>query len=220
MGRQGVRFLAEGVDPPVLEGELWLPDAQGAVAGVVVAHPHPLRGGSMDSNVVVAICQGLQAAGIAWLRFNFRGVDGSEGEHGGGTDEVFDVLGALAFLGEQPQIDAGRVGLAGYSFGARVSLTVAPRAPQARALLLVAPPLREPIPPADAPTCPLRVLVGDRDGNISDGVERYAACLPNPLSVQVVPGTDHFWWGFEPVLVDAAREFFSAQLSAVGGRAS
>ena len=56
MARQRVRFLAEGVDAPVLEGELWLPDTEAPIAGVVVAHPHPLRGGSMDSNVVVALC--------------------------------------------------------------------------------------------------------------------------------------------------------------------
>src|SRR5436190_15085176 len=138
-----VHFPAAGPDAPILEGELWVPVATSPMAGVVVAHPHPLRGGSMDSNVVVALCQGLQAAGIASLRFNFRGVDGSEGEHGNGADEVHDVLGALSFLAEQPQIDAGRMGLAAYSFGARVSLTVAPKAPQVRALLLVAPPLRE-----------------------------------------------------------------------------
>src|ERR1044071_6569767 len=115
--RQRVRFTAAGEQPPALEGELWVPDVAGPVPGVVVAHPHPLRGGSMDSNVVLAVCQGLQAAGIAALRFNFRGVDGSEGEHGEGIAEAGDVLGALSFLAEQPSIDARRVGLAGYSFG-------------------------------------------------------------------------------------------------------
>jgi alpha/beta superfamily hydrolase len=173
----------------------------------------------MNSNVVVALCEGLRRSGIAWLRFNFRGVGQSEGRYGEGIDEAHDVLGALAFLGAQPRVAAERIGLAGYSFGARVSLAVAPRAPQLRALLCVAPPLREPLPPEARPTCPLLVLVGDQDGNVADGVERYASHLPDPQQLRVVEGTDHFWWGFEPVLVDAAQRFFSEALAAPGAEA-
>jgi len=172
----------------------------------------------MDNNVVMALGQGLQQAGIAWLRFNFRGVGRSEGEHGGGAEEPSDILGALAFLAAQPGIDVDRVGLAGYSFGARVSLatvgrTPAGEGPSVRALLCVAPPLQEPLPAEGRPTCPFVVLVGDRDGVLSQGAERYSSFLPDPQSLRVVPGTDHFWRGFEPILVDAARDFFSETLA-------
>jgi len=210
---QRVRFTAAGVDPPLLQGELWTPDGAGPVAGVVVAHPHPLRGGSMDNNVVMALCQGLQRAGIAALRFNFRGVGLSEGRHGSGDDETLDVLGALAFLADQPRIGPDRIGLAGYSFGARVSLTAAAKAPRVRALLCVAPPLREPLPPNQRPDCPFLALVGDQDAVAADGAERYASYLPDPERLQVVRGTDHFWLGFEPVLVDAAERFFADALT-------
>ena len=212
MAQERVRFPAMGDPAPVLEGELWLPDGEGAFAGVVVAHPHPLRGGSMNNNVVWALCQGLQDAGIAWLRFNFRGVGASQGQYAEGVDEVFDVLGALAFLAQQPGIEADRLGLAGYSFGARVSLATVPQAMQLGALLCVAPPLREPLPVASHPKCPFLVLVGDQDGNVSDGVERYASYLPDRQRVQVVAGTDHFWRGYEDVLVDAAKRFFADAL--------
>jgi alpha/beta superfamily hydrolase len=167
----------------------------------------------MNSNVVMALCEGLRSAGIASLRFNFRGVGASEGQYREGVDEVDDVLGALTFLAAQPRIAAERIGLAGYSFGARVSLAVAPRSPQVRALLCVAPPLREPLPPESRLTCPFLVLVGDRDGNLAEGVDRYAAYLPDPQQLRVVEGTDHFWWGFEPVLVEAARHFFAEALA-------
>ena len=50
--------------------------------------------------------------------------------------------------------------------------------------------------------------------NVADGVGRYASFLPDPQRLQVVPGTDHFWQGFEPVLVDAARQFFAEALVA------
>ena len=106
----------------MLEGEMWLPDPGDPVSGVVVTHPNSLRGGSMHNNTVVAICQGLQAAGIAWLRFNFRGVGQSEGAYTDGVEEVRDVQGALAFMGDEPRLQGAPLGLAGHSFGARVSL--------------------------------------------------------------------------------------------------
>src|SRR4051794_9149712 len=218
MAREPVRFQAGGASGPSLEGELWLPDGEGPVGGVVVCHPHPQRGGSMDSNVVWALCQGLNAAGLASLRFNFRGVGGSAGRYGEGVDEVADALGALAFIAEQPGIDPERIGLAGYSFGARVSLATVPRVPHIRGLLCVAPPLREPLPAESRPACPFVVLVGDRDNNVAEGVDRYASYLPDPTRLRVVEGTDHFWRGYESVLVDAAHEFFTQALRAPGAQ--
>ena len=212
MARERVRFPAAGDDAPKLEGQLWLPDDGTQTPAVAVAHPHPQRGGSMDSNVVYAICQGLQAAGIGWLRFNFRGVGGSEGRYGEGVAERDDVLGALAFLKSQPAVDAARIGLAGYSFGARVSLSVVGQLPDLSALFCVAPPLSEAIPAENQPRCPFQLWVGDRDGNLVQGAERYASFLPDPSALHVVAGTDHFWRGYEQVLVEAAGSFFSGSV--------
>jgi alpha/beta superfamily hydrolase len=167
----------------------------------------------MDNNVVMALCQGLQRANIACLRFNFRGVGLSEGHYGDGDDEPLDVLGALAFLASQPRIDPNRLGLAGYSFGARVSLAAAAKAPHIKALLCVAPPLREPLPPEQQPACPFMALVGDRDGLTADGVDRYASYFPDARQLRVVHGTDHFWWGFEPVITDVTERFFADALT-------
>jgi alpha/beta superfamily hydrolase len=213
MAAERVRFPAAGDGGPILEGELWRPDGEGAVPGVVVAHPHPQRGGSMDNNVVMAICQGLNAAGIAALRFNFRGVGGSGGTYGEGVAEIADVLGALTFIAEQPGIAPHDLGLAGYSFGARASLAAAQRTPALNALLCVAPPLREPLPPAAIPACPLLVLIGDRDGLVAQGVDTYASYLPDPQVVRVVEGTDHFWQGFEPIVTEATSRFFTGALT-------
>jgi len=210
--RQRVRFPSTGVGPQQLEGELWMPDANAPSACVVVAHPHPQRGGSMDNNVVLALCDGLAAAGIASLRFNFRGVGQSQGTYGRGIDEVSDVLGALRFISEQQGISSGRVGLAGYSFGARVSLAAAVETPLVHALLCVAPPLSEPLPADKTPSCPFLVLVGDHDHVAAAGLDAYASCLPDRNCLHVVPGPDHFWLGFEPVLADAAKRFFTEAL--------
>jgi hypothetical protein len=214
---RAVQFPASGERAPLLAGELWLPPGARPFAGVVVTHPHPQRGGNMDNNVVMALCTGLQRAGIAALRFNFRGVGKSQGVSSGGTEEIPDVLGALAFLAEQPEIRGERVGLAGYSFGARMSLAALPQAPTIRALLAVAPPLREALPAAERPTCPFLALVGDRDGLVAEGVERYAGYLPKPEQLRVVAGTDHFWWGFEDVIIESAQAFFAQHLGTVEG---
>ncbi len=221
MAVERIRFPAAGEAGPQLEGELWRPDGGGDVPGVVVAHPHPQRGGSMNNNVVVAVCHGLNAAGIAAQRFNFRGVGGSEGTYGDGLAEIADVLGALTFLAAQPGISSDDIGLAGYSFGARASLAAAALSPLAvKALLCVAPPLRERLPPDATPACPLLVLVGDRDGLVAQGIETYASYLPDPQVLRVIEGTDHFWQGFEPILTEATHRFFAGALTSATRQAT
>ncbi len=66
-----------------LEGLIALPESRAAGAAVV-CHPHPMYGGSMHNNVVEAVLDALWRRGFATLRFNFRGVGGSEGEYDGG----------------------------------------------------------------------------------------------------------------------------------------
>ena len=67
----------------------------GATTGIVVCHPHPLYGGDMENPVVVRAVEVASDLGLATLRFNFRGVGRSTGEHGGGRAEQDDVLAAL-----------------------------------------------------------------------------------------------------------------------------
>lgn len=84
-------------------------------APVVLCHPHPAFGGTMQAPLVVAVARALSAAGARVLRFNFRGIGGSGGEPEGGLAEHRDVAAACAFLGAET---GGAVALAGYSFGA------------------------------------------------------------------------------------------------------
>jgi len=213
MAETAVRFTVQDPEGALtLEGVLALPDGTTPAAGVVVAHPHPLAGGDMDNNVVAALCDGLAAAGIASLRFNFRGVGQSEGVHANGIGELEDLRTAFAFLQQQTAVDATRCGLAGYSFGARASLKVAGSLPL-RGLLVVAPPMGDTVegPGAD---CPMMALVGAQDRAAGGDMAAYRAHLPQPNSLLVIPGTDHFWMGYEGVLADAAGEFFGKALAA------
>src|SRR5436309_2782189 len=123
---------------PALEAALAIP--AGARLGVAVCHPHPLYGGDMDSPIVTVAVQACAEAGLATLRFNFRGVGGSAGAWGEGGGEQDDVRAALAHLRGQLPAD-GRVALAGYSFGASMAAAVASAGERLAALPLIAPPL-------------------------------------------------------------------------------
>ena len=118
--------------PLTLEGR-YRRGAEGGAgpAGVVICHPHPQFGGSMDNNVVEALEDALAAGGMATLAFNFRGVGGSGGGYDQMRGEVDDVVAALTYLAKRPEVDPGRIGLAGYSFGGLMAMLAAARLEEA-----------------------------------------------------------------------------------------
>jgi len=101
-----------------LESLLEEPEHQAPSFAALVCHPHPLYGGTMHNKVVYRLARGLRRSGAVVLRFNFRGVNRSEGEHGDLIGEIEDARAALAWLRERyPHLPFA---LAGFSFGARV----------------------------------------------------------------------------------------------------
>ena len=163
-------------------------------AGLVVCHPHPLYGGDMDNPVVVRVAEVAQGAGVATLRFNFRGVGASGGVHGSGEGEQDDVAAALAVLaGRLPA--KSPIGLAGYSFGAWVAARVAAAMPALPALALLAPPLA--MYDLDflghAPSRTLLVS-GSRDQYCpAEAIERLGRRLG--IKAETVEGAEHFFFG-------------------------
>lgn len=182
---------------------------------VVVCHPHPLYGGDMDNDVVYAICTALLGRGIAALRFNFRGVGGSGGEHGGGYEEREDVFAALDWLRMRPeQIDPRRLGLAGYSFGAAVALNAAVAA-GVRALCAVSPPPQMlDFSAQQGLDIPVLLIAGDADTVAPAArLEQLPAAIGPGASVRIVRGADHFWYGHAGELRDAVGGFFAEHLA-------
>ncbi len=105
-----------------LEALLEEPDDCEPRIAAVVCHPHPLFGGTMHNKVVYRIARGLRRAGIVVLRFNFRGVGKSEGEHAHMIGEIEDARAALDYLrGRYPDLPFA---LAGFSFGSRAIMTL------------------------------------------------------------------------------------------------
>ena len=113
-------ILAHDIDGPagVLEALLEEPEHGSPHTAVLLCHPHPLGGGTMHNKVVYRMARGLRRAGAVVLRFNFRGVGRSQGEHGNLAGEVEDARAVLAWLrGRYPELSYA---LAGFSFGSRV----------------------------------------------------------------------------------------------------
>lgn len=194
-----------------LEGVWHQPEGTAPLPAVIVCHPHPLYGGSMANNVVVAVCRALNEAGIAALRFNFRGVGKSGGEFGGGIAEQEDVRAALAFVCSRKEVDPKRMGLAGYSFGAGVAAPVACRDEGVARLALVSPVLSE-AGWEELQKCPkprfLIVGEGDFFVPLADFQERTSK-LTEPKECLVVKGEDHFWWGHLEEMAGRVSQFFA-----------
>ncbi|HEY4333148.1 MAG TPA: alpha/beta fold hydrolase [Ilumatobacteraceae bacterium] len=110
---------------------------EGGWGSVVLTHPHPLYGGDRFSPVVDSLFRALPAAGFNVIRFDFRGVNESSGEHDNGDSERLDVLAAIELL-EVVEPDAA-LWLVGYSFGAVVALNVVD--PRVTGWIAIAPPL-------------------------------------------------------------------------------
>jgi alpha/beta superfamily hydrolase len=116
------------------KGNLFIPASHGRLEAILkepagprqgvalVCHPHPLGGGTMHNKVVFRAASGLADAGLVTLRFNFRGVGASTGQHGeikGGTEDVRDAVDYLA-----KEYPGDQITLAGFSFGSRTGMEV------------------------------------------------------------------------------------------------
>ncbi len=210
MNREQLFFISGALK---LEGRLAAPLRTGAGAGVVICHPHPLYGGSMENNVVRALSRALAEKGIAVLCFNFRGVGRSEGAHDGGRGEIDDALAAIDFMAERNAIDPGRLGLAGYSFGGAVALSAAVRSGRIRAVAAVSPPEIPDLSNCDKPRL---VLCGSVDALIpASSILRHEEMIIGPDAagaVEVIEGADHFWHGHEAEAGGRTALFFLQHL--------
>ena len=178
--------------PCRLEG-YWQAGAKGK--GVVITHPHPLYGGTMNNPVVETVQSAYRQHGYATLRFNFRGVGGSQGNYDNGMGEQADVRAAIAYV---ESMNVSAVDLAGYSFGAWVNTGVAADSPTAiKSMMMISPPvgLIE-FENVNVLSCLKLVVTGSRD-DIAP-VNQIREMLPtwNPdAQFEVIDGCDHFYSG-------------------------
>jgi hypothetical protein len=155
----------------------------------LIAHPHPLHGGSMDNKVVLTMAKTLLELGYVAVRPNFRGVGMSEGDHDHGQGEVEDMLAIAEFVsGRYPALP---LILAGFSFGAYVQAQVC-RVLDSSKVVLVGPAIN--MFDFGAAPAHAHVIHGERDELVPLSPVRDWADAQG-IGVTVVPGADHFFHG-------------------------
>jgi uncharacterized protein len=193
------------------------PDEPRKVA--VIAHPHPLYGGTMDNKVITTLARAFVEAGAAAVRFNFRGVGATEGAHDEGRGETDDMLRVIEHA--RGEFAGLPLLLAGFSFGGAVAVRASARVDFAQ-LVLVAPGFRRitghgmgaaPDPGDPNLGAPGRhthantvVVHGDLDATVplADSI---AWATPREVPVVVVPGGEHFFHRKLHILRDIAARW-------------
>ena len=196
---RAVTILLDGDAGIALDG-IYMAGSDADAGGVVIAPPHPLYGGSMESPVVSEIAWACTRAGFASLRFDWRGVGASGGTPSGDAeDAIADYAAAIAQLASTVP---GRLLAAGYSFGAAAAVRAAATEPRVRGLILVAPPPS--MLDRGALTARPRdvlILTGEHDSLApAAALEAVAQDLPRARFVQI----------------EEADHFFGAGLAAIG----
>ena len=202
------------IDGPAGKLETVLGEPDSAPKGIaVIAHPHPLHGGTMDNKVVHTLFSALLELEFITVKFNFRGVGRSEGSFGQGAGEIEDAVTVTQMIRNQfsHQITNIPLLLAGFSFGGAVQLHAAEKlAPEF--LLLVAPSvvnLRAPPVPETARYT--LIIHGDKDDVVlPEAVLGWAEAAMQP--VLIVPGAEHFFHGKLALLKRLVLDHFAHRI--------
>ena len=181
---------------------------------VIVCHPHPDYGGSMDNNVVYAVRDGLVSVGMSVLRFNLRGVGGSTGRSTGDLTDSRDVGAAVDFIKDRGE-EFGPLYLVGYSYGAWIGLYHGMTDARVDRLVGITPPLLmfdfsylvDVHSPALAGKMPIFFVAGDRDSFSSlEKLDDIIVRIGEPKKT-IINGADHFYVGYEGEMARSVVDF-------------
>ncbi len=196
-----------------LAAKLWEPEGGTPRAAAVFCHPHPLHGGTMDNKVVFRAARGLQHAGLAVLRFDFRGVRRSEGVHDGHGGEADDLGSGLDWMAARyPGLP---LWAGGFSFGSRTAAQRALTDARIERLVLVALPVL-------AFDCayfarvrqPTLVVMGEKDtfGTLPE-LRRQFPDLPPSVEAVEIAGAGHFFDDQTQELQETVRAWAARSLT-------
>lgn len=184
----------------------------------LLLHPHPQHGGTMNNRVVYALYQCFVNRGFSALRFNFRGVGNSQGEFDSGQGELSDAASALDWM-QAHNPNAQSCWIAGFSFGAWVSMQLMMRRPEITGFISIAPPANQHDFSFLAP-CPASGLIlhGDKDDIVPlSSVDKLAQKLQKQKNIvidyRVIKGSDHFFQEDLSVLNGHINDYLNKSLT-------
>lgn len=197
-----IRFAS--ADGTSLEGELT--SVTGAGAAVVLCHPHPQYGGSMRAGIIGDLFRALPERGLTTLRFNFRGVERSDGAWDEGRGERADAAAAVDVLAAAVPAGLPLV-LVGWSFGGDMALSVPD--PRVAGWCVIAPPLHHAaaLDVIGADARPKHVVLGERDDVVPGARVRDLVAAWRNTTLEVVPGASHFFVGRSAAVAESVFEF-------------
>src|SRR3954469_1428842 len=154
----------------------------------LIAHPHPLFGGTLDNKVVQTLARAFVELGYEAWRPNFRGIGSSEGSYDEGRGEVHDLASVYEHLKSGPS-NTQRIVLAGFSFGAAMQAMLSTQATAERLVLVGVAVTNFAVPRVASDTL---VIHGEADDTIPPA-DVLDWARPQDLPVTVVPGAEHFF---------------------------
>ena len=188
MTEEKIKFLSTNI---LIEGLLCIQEGQ---KGVIITHPHSLYGGTMYNEIVETLVDVYQKKSFSTLRFNFRGVGGSEGSYDEGKGEQEDVRSAMEYMHKRGKRD---INLAGYSFGAWVNAKMNDTHSLCNRIVMISPPVAF----LDFSFLSLNpkiqlVVAGGRDDIApADKITNVINTWNPKAHLEVIEGADHFFTG-------------------------
>jgi alpha/beta superfamily hydrolase len=192
-----------------LEGLLSIQEAPSFRGGVILCHPHPQYGGDMDHPVIMTAAETAFQEGFSTLRFNFRGVGGSEGSYGEGIEERRDVKAVADYFFSRSKNNYSPLILVGYSFGAWAGFPIAIEDGRFEGMVGISPPL-EIYHFGFLKGCRKKKLfiVGNQDLFCPLSLlEEWYRQIDEPKSLAIIQGADHFFLFQSQNLIQPLKEF-------------
>ena len=202
------------IDGPAGKLEVILGEPESMPRGIaIIAHPHPLHGGTMDNKVIHTLFTTLLELEFITAKFNFRGVGKSEGNFDHGIGEIEDVITVTQTIRSQFSNHSTDLPLllAGFSFGGAIQLHAAERL-NPKYLILIAPSVAN----LNAPTVPettqyALIIQGDKDDIVSPDT-LLAWATPKSQPIVLIPGAEHFFHGKLVILKQVITQAFTRKI--------
>jgi len=184
----------------------------------LILHPHPQHGGTMNNKVIFNLYQSFVRRGFSTLRFNFRGVGNSQGEFDSGLGELSDAASALDWM-QAYNSNASTCWIAGFSFGAWISMQLMMRRPEIEGFISVAPPASEYDFSFLAPCPASGVIIHGEDDDVVpvSSVEKLAEKLQKQKNIEIdyrpLKGGDHFFSSHMDILNENVEDYLNKNLT-------
>jgi len=195
-----------------LEAEYFLSTSNTKNPVVLICHPHPQYGGNMYNNVVSGVFNKLINNNISCLRFNFRGVGKSNGNHSGGSGELSDIKACIDFLINQKKHE--RIVICGYSYGAAIGCSAINYSDRIIGYISISFPwdfMGSKYRELSQSNKPKLFIQGNQDTvALYERFEENLTYYFDPKISMIIDGADHFYWGYEEQVNNEVIHFYES----------